>query len=60
MSKVNPPFRADQVGSLLRPKALLEARERYQNNEISKAELRQVEDHHIAEAVKKQEKENMQ
>ena len=55
MSKVNPPFRADQVGSLLRPKALLEARERYQNNEISKAELRQVEDYHIAEVVKKQE-----
>ena len=26
MSKINPPFRADHVGSLLRPKALLEAR----------------------------------
>jgi hypothetical protein len=38
MSKVNPPFRADQVGSLLRPKELLDARQRYQRNEISKAE----------------------
>ncbi len=55
MSKINPPFRADHVGSLLRPKALLEARERYQNNEISKAELRQIEDQHIREVVKKQE-----
>jgi len=55
MSKINPPFRADHVGSLLRPKALLEARERYQNNEIAKAELRRVEDQHIREVVKKQE-----
>jgi 5-methyltetrahydropteroyltriglutamate--homocysteine methyltransferase len=55
MSKINPPFRADHVGSLLRPKALLEARQRYQNNEISKAELRRVEDLHIREAIKKQE-----
>lgn len=55
MSKINPPFRADHVGSLLRPQAVLDARQRYQNNEISKAELRQVEDKYISEAVKKQE-----
>lgn len=55
MSKINPPFRADHVGSLLRPKGLLEARERYQNNEISKEALRQIEDQHIREVVKKQE-----
>jgi 5-methyltetrahydropteroyltriglutamate--homocysteine methyltransferase len=55
MSKLNPPFRADHVGSLLRPKALLQARQRYQNDEISKAELRQVEDQHIQAVVKKQE-----
>lgn len=55
MSKLNPPFRADQVGSLLRPRPLLEARQRYYNREISKAELRQVEDQYISEVVKKQE-----
>jgi 5-methyltetrahydropteroyltriglutamate--homocysteine methyltransferase len=55
MSKINPPFRADQVGSLLRPQGLLAARERYQNKEISKAELRQVEDQYIREVVQKQE-----
>src|SRR4051812_24913790 len=55
MSKVNPPFRADHVGSLLRPPALLAARQRFFNGEIPKAELRQIEDQHISEAVKKQE-----
>lgn len=55
MSKLNPPFRADHVGSLLRPKALLEARQRYHNGEISKEELREVEDKYIADVVKKQE-----
>jgi 5-methyltetrahydropteroyltriglutamate--homocysteine methyltransferase len=55
MSKINPPFRADHVGSLLRPKPVLDARQRYHDNEISKAELRQVEDKYISEAVKKQE-----
>jgi len=55
MSKVNPPFRADHVGSLLRPKGLLEARQRYQNNEITREELRQVEDHYIREVIKKEE-----
>lgn len=55
MSKLNPPFRADHVGSLLRPKALLEARRQHYNGEISKEELRQIEDKHIAEVVKKEE-----
>jgi 5-methyltetrahydropteroyltriglutamate--homocysteine methyltransferase len=55
MSKLNPPFRADHVGSLLRPRRLLEARERYFGNQISKAELRDVEDAGIREVVKKEE-----
>ena len=55
MSKVNPPFRADQVGSLLRPRELLDARQRYQNNEISKEQLREVEDRSIRDVVKKEE-----
>ena len=43
-----PPFRADHVGSLLRPKHLLEAREKLDKGEISAAELRNVEDEAIA------------
>ena len=55
MSRVNPPFRADHVGSLLRPKALLDARERYQQNRISKEQLREIEDEQIRAVVRKQE-----
>jgi 5-methyltetrahydropteroyltriglutamate--homocysteine methyltransferase len=55
MSTVNPPFRADHVGSLLRPPALLAARERYFDGEIPAEELRAVENEAIIEAIKKQE-----
>lgn len=60
MSKINPPFRADHVGSLLRPAHLLEARSRYQNGAISAEELRAVEDEAIREAIKKQESAGLQ
>jgi len=52
---LNPPFRADHVGSLLRPQRLKDARARLQRDEITKDELREVEDDAIREAVKKQE-----
>ncbi len=52
MSKVNPPFRADQVGSLLRPKAVHDARAQRARGEITAAELRSVEDSAIDEAVR--------
>jgi 5-methyltetrahydropteroyltriglutamate--homocysteine methyltransferase len=55
MSKVNPPFRADHVGSLLRPPELLEARSRFQNGEIDQAELRGVEDQAISKAIRQEE-----
>lgn len=56
MSHANkPPFRADHVGSLLRPPELLQAREKKQKGEISEAELRRVEDRCIIDAVKMQE-----
>ncbi len=55
MAKVNPPFRADQVGSLLRPTALLAARQQAATGKITKRELRAVEDQHIARVVKQQE-----
>ncbi|MEO8137146.1 MAG: 5-methyltetrahydropteroyltriglutamate--homocysteine S-methyltransferase, partial [Betaproteobacteria bacterium] len=50
-----PPFRADHVGSFLRPKALLEARDRSKRGEIDTAALRTVEDEAIREIVKFQE-----
>ncbi len=50
-----PPFRADHVGSLLRPKVLLAARDRLRNGEIDAAALRAIEDDAIGEAVKLQE-----
>jgi 5-methyltetrahydropteroyltriglutamate--homocysteine methyltransferase len=51
-----PPFRADHVGSFLRPKELLEARDRFfQKKEISRAELRAVEDKAIRDIVRFQE-----
>ena len=50
-----PPFRADHVGSFLRPKALLDARERQKTGEIDRAELRKVEDQAIREVVRFQE-----
>lgn len=55
MSKVNPPFRADQVGSLLRPKAIHDARAQAASGKISREALRQIEDEEIARVVKKQE-----
>ncbi|VCU68204.1 5-methyltetrahydropteroyltriglutamate--homocysteine methyltransferase [Pigmentiphaga humi] len=52
---LNPPFRADHVGSFLRPAYLLDARERRAKGEITAEELRRVEDRAIAEIVKFQE-----
>ncbi|MBV8032165.1 MAG: 5-methyltetrahydropteroyltriglutamate--homocysteine S-methyltransferase [Betaproteobacteria bacterium] len=52
MSKA--PFRADHVGSLLRPQALHEARAKAKRGEISKEELRKAEDEHIRKAVQLQ------
>src|ERR687890_916062 len=49
-----PPFRADHVGSLLRPASLLEARARFAAGEIDAAELRGVEDEAIRDVVRMQ------
>jgi 5-methyltetrahydropteroyltriglutamate--homocysteine methyltransferase len=50
-----PPFRADHVGSLLRPRRLLQAREDHAAGRIDAAELRAIEDDAIREAVTMQE-----
>ena len=55
MQRTTPPFRADHVGSLLRPAALKEARAKRERNEISADALRAVEDREIEKAIRKQE-----
>lgn len=50
----SPPFRADHVGSFLRPNYLLDAREAAQRGQLSATELRSVEDRAIREVVKLQ------
>src|SRR5258708_37407962 len=55
MSRTTPPFRADHVGSLLRPAAVKEARAMRAAGAISAAELTAVEDREIERVVKKQE-----
>jgi 5-methyltetrahydropteroyltriglutamate--homocysteine methyltransferase len=53
MSKVNPPFRAEQVGSLLRPNTVMEARLKFKKGEINAETLRTVEDQAILEEIKR-------
>jgi 5-methyltetrahydropteroyltriglutamate--homocysteine methyltransferase len=55
MQRTRPPFRADHVGSLLRPAPLKEARARREKGEISAAQLKEVEDREIEKIVRKQE-----
>jgi len=52
---MKPPFRADQVGSLLRPPELREARARAKRGEMSAEELRRVADRAIRQAIERQE-----
>ena len=60
MQRIKPPFRADHVGSLLRPKALHEARARRAKGEISAEDLKAVEDREIERVIKKQEEVGLQ
>lgn len=55
MQRTKPPYRADHVGSLLRPPALKEARARHERGELSDAALREIEDREIEAAIRKQE-----
>jgi 5-methyltetrahydropteroyltriglutamate--homocysteine methyltransferase len=49
-----PPFRADHVGSLLRPKEVLQARDEFAQGEIGAGQLAQIEDEAIREIIRKQ------
>jgi 5-methyltetrahydropteroyltriglutamate--homocysteine methyltransferase len=55
VQRTTPPFRADHVGSLLRPAALKAARAKHERGEIGAEALRAVEDREIERAIRKQE-----
>jgi 5-methyltetrahydropteroyltriglutamate--homocysteine methyltransferase len=55
MPRTKPPFRADHVGSLLRPAALKAARGKHERGEIGAHELKAIEDREIAAVIRKQE-----
>ena len=55
-----PPFRADHVGSLLRPDALKQARAQFAKGEIEAAALKAVEDREIERVIKSQEEVGLQ
>jgi 5-methyltetrahydropteroyltriglutamate--homocysteine methyltransferase len=54
-ARATPPFRADQVGSLIRPQALIDAREAAQQGRLPQAELLKIQHDAISEVVRKQE-----
>ncbi len=60
MQRTKPPFRADHVGSLLRPAALKAARERRTKGLITATALQEVEDRAIEDIIKKQEATGLQ
>src|SRR3954453_4993708 len=60
MNRTKAPFRADHVGSLLRPASLKQAREKHAKGEISAADLKAVEDREIERVIKKQEEVGLQ
>jgi 5-methyltetrahydropteroyltriglutamate--homocysteine methyltransferase len=51
-----PPFRADHVGSLLRPQRLIEARNAYRDDRLSREELTEIEDDAIRDVIALQER----
>jgi len=50
----NPPFRAEHLGSLLRPKELLEKHLQFEKGELSQADKTKVEDESVDKIVKVQ------
>ena len=55
MPELGPPFRAEHIGSLLRPAKLLEARRTFAAGETDEAAVRLVEDRAISDAIALQE-----
>ncbi len=60
MQRTIPPFRADVVGSLLRPAAIKQARKQFQAGEIDAGQLRAIEDNEIRRVVELQREAGLQ
>jgi methionine synthase II (cobalamin-independent) len=60
MQRTTPPYRADHVGSFLRPPALKEARAKHEAGHISDADLKAVEDAEIRNVIARQEEVGLQ
>jgi 5-methyltetrahydropteroyltriglutamate--homocysteine methyltransferase len=60
VTREEPPFRAEHIGSLLRPRTLLQKRERFARGEISQADLTDAEDAAIVDAAALQERLGLQ
>lgn len=58
--RLNPPFRADHVGSLLRPMPLIEARQAWMTGKLPREALREIEDRCVREVVALQERVGLQ
>jgi len=58
--RTSPPFRADHVGSLLRPQRLRQARDDVAAGRITADDLRSVEDQEIPKAIRMQEEVGLQ
>jgi 5-methyltetrahydropteroyltriglutamate--homocysteine methyltransferase len=56
MAQTKPPYRAEHIGSLPRPERLMAVREQYSSGKLPKADLTQIEDECIREAVIMQER----
>ena len=56
LTRAQPPFRAEHIGSLLRPAALLQQRERFARGEISQDDLTEAENTAISQAIALQER----
>lgn len=57
---IDPPFRAEHIGSMLRPKSLIDARVQFEANEIDEEEIREIEDLAIRDVVRLQENTGLQ
>ncbi len=60
MKRSKPPFRADHVGSLLRPEVIKEARQKFADGKIDAGARKAVEDQEIVRVIKKQEDAGLQ
>ncbi len=60
MKRSKPPFRADHVGSFLRPAALKDARAKREKGEVTVAQLKEIEDRAIEGIIRKQEEIGLQ